>query len=161
MITASITEGDYEKAIQTLKPILDGKTPFRKIDLLDSSFGSTSISRAEDFFKTLDKFDLTLATKYDRLYREPDLLIQQNMRVHKSVLEYCQKYGILPHIPRPVKFYPEELQINKKIVEIFDLEARELQISGQDSYREWAYRKAAWAIDDLTKGFKQYLEKEE
>ncbi len=105
-----------------------------------------------NFYKALDKFDPALATKYNRLYGEPDLLIQQNKRVHKSVLEYCQKYGILSHIPRPVKIYPEELQINKKIAEIFYLEARELQISGQDSYREWAYRKAAWAIDNLKKG---------
>jgi len=52
-------------------------------------------------------------------------------------------------IPRPVQFYPEALWMNKKIAEKFYMQARELQLSGQGGYKEWAYRKAAWALDAL------------
>lgn len=65
------------------------------------------------------------------------------------MVENCQKQGLTPYIPRAVGFYPKEQQINRRIAEKFYLEAREMQLTGAGGYREWAYRKAAWALDDL------------
>jgi len=93
--------------------------------------------------------------KYDQLYGDDQLFSNHQALVHQKVLKYCEKYGLSSFIPRPVNFYPEELQINKKIAEQFYLEARELQLTGQGSYKEAAYRKAAWALDDLEEGLEK------
>jgi len=101
------------------------------------------------FYKALKRYDSSLITKYDKLYGDPKLLAQHTRNVHQLVLEYSRKYELAPWITRPIQIYPEELQINRKIAEKFYLDARELQLSGQDAHREWAYRKAAWSLDDL------------
>jgi len=101
------------------------------------------------FYRALGKYDPALVKAYDELYGNPKLLAEHTRRVHQSVLKYCQKHKLTPYIPRPIQIYPKELQINKKLAEKFYLEARELQFSGQGGYREWAYRKVAWSLDDL------------
>ena len=101
------------------------------------------------FYRVLKKYAPDLVPKYKKLYDNPKLLAEHTAKMHQQVLKYCQKYKLKPYIPRPINFYPEELQINKKIAEKFYLEARELQLSGESGYRQWAYRKAAWALDDL------------
>ena len=67
----------------------------------------------------------------------------------EEIAKYCEKHKLTPYIPRPMQIYPKELQINRKLAEKFYFEARELQFSSQGGYREWAYRKAAWSLDDL------------
>nr|MDO8135979.1 hypothetical protein [Candidatus Njordarchaeum guaymaensis] len=107
------------------------------------------------FYKALEKHKAELIPEYDKLYGDQRLLGEHEVRVHKKVLEYCQKYGLSNYIPRPVTFYPKELQINKEIAARFYLEARELMMTGQRGYKEWAYRKAAWALDDLKESIKE------
>jgi DNA repair photolyase len=101
------------------------------------------------FYKALQKYNPDLIKKYDDLYGNSKALSEHTAHVHKQVLKYCKKYNLTPYIPRPIDFDPKELQLNKRIAERFYLEARELQLSGREGHREWAYRKAAWAIDDL------------
>ena len=101
------------------------------------------------FYHVLRRYKPELVTKYDRLYGNPKILAERTAQIHQRVLQYCEKYELIPYIPRPVDFYPKELQINKRTAETFYLEARELQLAGQGGYKEWAFRKAAWALDDL------------
>ncbi len=103
------------------------------------------------FYQALAAFDSQLIPKYDELYSNPKHITQEIARIHNIVAENCQKQGLTPYIPRAVGFYPKEQQINRKIAEKFYLEAREMQLSGAGGYREWAYRKAAWALDDLVR----------
>jgi DNA repair photolyase len=110
------------------------------------------------FYKALERYDPVLIAEYDKLYATPDLLAQQGRKIHDSVVKYCQRFELTPYIPRPVEIYSKELQINKRIAERFYLEARELQLLGQDGHREWAYRKAAWAIDDLKEGIERIFQ---
>jgi DNA repair photolyase len=101
------------------------------------------------FYKALSAYDSSLIPKYDELYSNSKLMAEELARIHKLVLENCQEQGLTPYIPRPITIYPKEQQTNRKIAEKFYLEARELQFSGADNFRVWAYRKAAWALDDL------------
>lgn len=110
------------------------------------------------FYKALKRYEPDLIEKYEKLYNDPKLFLEYMARIHKQVLKYCQKYGILSYIPRPVDFYPKELQLNKKIAEKFYFEARELQVSGNGGFKEWTYRKAAWAIDDLKESLEKIYE---
>jgi len=109
------------------------------------------------FYKALERFDPTLLTRYDELYGDSELMAKHARRVHQSVLTCCRRHGLDPFIPRPIDLYPKELQINKRVAARFYLEARELQLSGQGGYREWAYRKAAWALDDLDESVQKIL----
>jgi len=112
------------------------------------------------FYKTLKKYNPTLIREYEKLYRDQKPLAEYTSRVHHLVIESCEKHGLTPYIPRPVEIYPEELRVNMRIAEMLYLKARELQLSGGESYREWAYRKAAWSLDDLEESVKTILEKQ-
>jgi DNA repair photolyase len=101
------------------------------------------------FYETLRKYDSRLISKYDELYINQNLFTQYMVRNHNLVLKYCQKYDLFHYIPRPISYYPEKTQMNKKIGEKFYLKARELQLSGRGGFKEWAYRKAAWSLDNL------------
>lgn len=113
------------------------------------------------FYKILEKYNPKLVAEYKNLYKTQSSQTTYYAKIHKKILKYCRKYKITPYIPRPVNFYPNELQINKKLAEKFYLKARELQMSGQGGYREWAYRKAAWALDNLKGNIRQIYQKKE
>nr|MDO8099688.1 hypothetical protein [Candidatus Njordarchaeota archaeon] len=107
------------------------------------------------FYKTLEKLNRELISKYDNLYGVESLLGEHEVRVHKQVSDCCRKYGLSNYIPRPVSHYPKELQVNKEIAAKFYIEARELMMTGQRGYKEWAYKKAAWALDDLKESLRE------
>jgi DNA repair photolyase len=112
------------------------------------------------FYRALSAYDSSLIAKYDELYCNPKLMAEELARIHKIVLENCQKEGLTPYIPRPITIYPKEQQTNRSVAEKFYLEARELQLSGADNFRAWAYRKAARALDDLDRNVEDiYQEK--
>jgi DNA polymerase/3'-5' exonuclease PolX len=64
------------------------------------------------------------------------------------VAELGQKYGISDRMPRPI-IPGEKLAVNKRIAEQLANKAYRLELAGESSYRIWADRKAAWALDDL------------
>jgi DNA polymerase/3'-5' exonuclease PolX len=51
-------------------------------------------------------------------------------------------------MPRPI-IRGEKLAANKRIAEHLANKAYRLELAEGQSYRIWAYRKAAWALDDL------------
>ncbi|MEM3388882.1 MAG: hypothetical protein QXI42_02665 [Thermoproteota archaeon] len=102
-----------------------------------------------NFYKMLEKHNPALIRKYEELYGNQKLLAEYTDRVHRLVVEKCEKHGLTPYIHRPVDIYLEELRVNKRVAEMFYLKARELQLSGGESHREWVYRRAAWSLDEL------------
>ena len=50
-----ISAGDSKEAIQILKPILDCKCPFPKLDLLGSEIGRAGVNEIKIFFKFFDE----------------------------------------------------------------------------------------------------------
>ena len=112
------------------------------------------------FYKALSAYDSSLIPKYDELYSNPKLMAEELSRIHKIVLEKCQKEGLTPYIPRPMTIYPKEQQTNRRIAEKFYLEARELQLSGADNFRVWAYRKAAWALDEVDRDVEEIFQRQ-
>ncbi len=101
------------------------------------------------FFNFLEKYNSSLIEKYELLFSNDKLYSQVNIKIHKIVLKYCQKYNLQNYITRPIDYFPIEYQINKKVSEKLFLKAREIQLEGGDRYKEWAYRKAAWEVDEL------------
>jgi len=104
--------------------------------------------------KALQQHNSDLVERYEELYTEGEILAKQVAKTHRTVAKYCKKYSLQNHITRPIDHYATKLQINKEIAADFYLNAREINLTNGKSYREWAYRKAAWIIDDLKQSIK-------
>jgi len=101
------------------------------------------------FFGVLKKNFPQLLPKYQKLFASDSEFGRYWFRISNQVRKLCQKYNLSYYIPRPVKYFPKKLIFNKEMAAKFYQRARDLKESGGNSYKEWAYRKAAWAIDDL------------
>jgi DNA repair photolyase len=69
-----------------------------------------------------------------------------NSRLGLLVRELCAKHGILDRMPRYIA--PGPLAINKRIAERLFLKTYDLELEMAAEYRIWAYRKAAWTVDE-------------
>ncbi len=88
-------------------------------------------------------------------YSPPDEYI---CRLGRLVRELCAKHGIRDRIPRFVHAGP--LAANKRIAEELFLRTYDFQLEGAPAYLIWAYRKAAWTIDELQEPVQDlYLER--
>lgn len=101
------------------------------------------------FFNVLKKNFPNLLAKYQKIYENEESFGEYWHRITSKIKELCQKYHLADSISRPIKHFPVNIHFNKKMAEKFYLKAREIQEQGGNHYKEWAYRKAAWAIDDL------------
>jgi DNA repair photolyase len=69
---------------------------------------------------------------------------QTGMVIHEA----CQKYHISDRIPRPI-IPGEKRALNKRIVENLAYSLHMLELDNASLSKIWAYRKAAWAVEDL------------
>lgn len=66
----------------------------------------------------------------------------------RRVREICSRHGIADRMSRPV-LRDDPLAVNKRIAEQLFLRAYDLFLDQAATYRQWAYRKAAWALDEM------------
>jgi DNA repair photolyase len=69
-----------------------------------------------------------------------------NRQLGLLVRELCIKHDIADRMPRFIP--PGDLGLNKRIAEKLFLKTYDLELEGASSYRIWAYRKAAWNVDE-------------
>jgi hypothetical protein len=65
------------------------------------------------------------------------------LRLH----ELCQQHGISDRLPRPI-IPGNKRALNKRVVEALANQVYMMELNGEPNHRQWAYRKAAWAIED-------------
>jgi hypothetical protein len=65
----------------------------------------------------------------------------------RRIRDLCREAGIADRIPRPI-IPGEKRSLNKRIVEVLANGAYELELDEAPSQQVWAYRKAAWAVED-------------
>jgi len=111
----------------------------------------TLADQQKDFFFSIlqDQFP-GLVESYQRWY-PPGSYAPVNYnwnRVALRIRELCEKYRIKDRIPRPIN-PADKFALNKRVAERLANQAYELEITGAASHRVWAYRKAAWAVEDL------------
>jgi hypothetical protein len=63
------------------------------------------------------------------------------------IRELCEQYGISDRIPRPI-IPGDKRTLNKRVVEALANQVYDMELRGEGGQRVWAYRKAAWAIED-------------
>ena len=66
----------------------------------------------------------------------------------RRIRELCREAGISDRMPRPI-IPGEKRGLNKRIVEKLANQAYELELDEAPAQRVWAYRKAAWAVEDI------------
>ncbi|HEY45109.1 MAG TPA: hypothetical protein G4O11_14110 [Anaerolineae bacterium] len=69
-----------------------------------------------------------------------------NSRIGLTLRELCDRHGLLDRMPRYIA--PGPLSINKRIAERLFLRTYDLELEGASSSRIWAYRRAAWTVDE-------------
>jgi hypothetical protein len=69
-------------------------------------------------------------------------------RVGRLIHELCRQYSIADRMPRPI-IPGDKRALNKRIVEALANQCYWLELDNAPGQRVWAYRKAAWAIEDL------------
>jgi DNA repair photolyase len=110
--------------------------------------------QAERTLKAAQRFDPALEGHWRKLYRwEPGgkptygPSRAYNARIGLLVRELCARHGLLDRMPRYIA--PGPLAINKRIAERLFLKTYDLELAQAQDYRIWAYRKAAWTVDEL------------
>jgi DNA repair photolyase len=66
--------------------------------------------------------------------------------LQRTVRELCEKAGMKDRMPRFI--LPGPLAVNKRIAEKLFLKTYDLELEMAESSRIWAYRRAAWTVDE-------------
>jgi DNA repair photolyase len=101
----------------------------------------------EYFFHVLESRFPEYAQSYRKLY-PPGSYAPGGRKTALLVRAACEKYAIADRMPRPI-IPGDKRTLNKQIAETLANQAYSLEIGNAPGYRVWAYRKAAWAVEDL------------
>lgn len=109
--------------------------------------------QAERTLAAARRLDPALASRWRRLYNwqeggKPGYGPPRayNARLGLAVRELCARHNLLDRMPRYIA--PGPLAVNKRIAERLFLKTYDLELEQANDYRIWAYRKAAWAVDE-------------
>ena len=110
--------------------------------------------QAQRTLEVARRFDLGQEAQWRQLYQWPAGGKPQyapprgyNARLGLLVRELCARHGLLDRMPRYIA--PGPLATNKRIAERLFLKTYDLELEQANDYRIWAYRKAAWTVDEL------------
>jgi hypothetical protein len=101
------------------------------------------------FFRVLQERFPDLVERYTRLYpaRSYGAAGWDWTGIALRLRELCKQHGISDRMPRPI-IPGDKRTLNKRVVEALANEVYEMELRGEPKQRIWAYRKAAWAIED-------------
>lgn len=101
------------------------------------------------FLKALERYYPHLLPRYEELYGEGySPRGEYALQVGRLAREICRRHGVPDRMSRPI-LPGEELLVNRRIAESLLLRAYEMELEGGAGHRIWAYRKAAWTVDEL------------
>ena len=112
--------------------------------------GLTMADQQRDYYLgVLDERFPDLADHYRSLYPEGSYGPARSnwKQIALRLKELCEQYGISDRMPRPI-ILGDKRTLNKRIVEALANQLYYMELDGEPSRRVWAYRKAAWAIED-------------
>jgi DNA repair photolyase len=116
--------------------------------------------QAERTLHAAIEYDPSLEKRMRELYRwsidgKPQYSPPQgyNARLGLLVRELCTRHGLLDRMPRYIQ--PGPLAVNKRISERLFLRTYDLELEGGSQYQIWAYRKAAWAVDECSESISE------
>ncbi len=106
------------------------------------------------------RLDPALATNWRKLYNwtaegKPNYSPPRtyNARLGLLIRKLCARHDIPDRMPRYIA--PGPLAVNKRIAEQLFLKTYDLELEMSKDYRIWAYRKAAWTVDEWPESIAQ------
>ena len=112
------------------------------------------------FLETLECYYPHLLPRYEELYSEGYFPRgEYTFRVSQLAREICRRHGVPDRMSRPI-LPGEKLVVNRRIAEKLLLRAYEMELERGTGYRTWAYRKAAWTVDELDESLAGIYERE-
>ena len=112
--------------------------------------GLTMADQQRDFFLgVLEERFPDLTDHYRFLYPEGSYGPARSNwnQIAVRLKELCEQYGISDRMPRPI-IPGHKRALNTRIAEALANQLYYMELDGEPSRRVWAYRKAAWAIED-------------
>lgn len=110
--------------------------------------------QAERTFSAARHFDKALEIRMRSMYQVlPDGKMSYSpkrdyaARLGLKVRDLCAKHGLLDRMPRFIP--PGPMATNKRIAEKLFLKTYDLELEEAGEYHVWAYRRAAWTIDEM------------
>ena len=102
------------------------------------------------FWAVLEQRFPDVIPQYERLYPAGSYAPAggASLEIARLVRRLCTEAGIPDRIQRPV-IPGEKRVLNKRVTEALANRAYDLELERKPAKRVWAYRKAAWAIEDL------------
>jgi DNA repair photolyase len=103
------------------------------------------------FFGVLHARFPDLLPLYERLYPTGSYGPVRSGDPHaigRRIRDLCQSCGLSDRMPRPI-IPGDKRALNKRIVEALANQVYAMELDNAPGQRVWAYRKAAWAIEDL------------
>ena len=110
----------------------------------------TMADQQRDFFLgVLDERFPDLADRYRSLYPAGSYGPTRGdwRPVALRLKELCEQYGIRDRMPRPI-IPGDRRTLSKLVVDALANQVYYMELAGEPAHRVWAYRKAAWAIED-------------
>ena len=121
--------------------------------------------QADYTLSVVREYDPSLEYKYRSLYQwKPDERPQYSppkryiANLGLCVRSICEKHGLLDRLPRYI--VPGPLSINKHVAEKLYLKTYDLELEQMSGYKIWAYRKAAWTVDELNEPIEELYYRE-
>ena len=100
------------------------------------------------FLETLERYYPHLLPRYEELYSAGYSPRGEYIsRVSRLARELCRRHTVPDRMSRPI-LPGEEFVVNKRIAERLLLRAYGMELEGGAGHRIWAYRKAAWTVDE-------------
>ena len=140
----------------------DDKDHLEEVIIATKDFGGKFImaggltmdgAQAERTLTAATSFDPALDSRMRDMYRwevdgKPQYSSPQayNANLGLLVRELCEQHGLLDRMPRYIS--PGPLGVNKRIAERLFLRTYDLELEGAKQYHIFAYRKAAWTVDE-------------
>jgi DNA repair photolyase len=109
--------------------------------------------QAERTLRAFRELDPALETQVRQLYQwelggKPSYSPPKayNAQLGLRIRELCSRHGLMDRMPRYIA--PGPLAANKKVAEKLFLKTYDLELEQAPEYLIWAYRKAAWTVDE-------------
>lgn len=101
------------------------------------------------YFEALELHYPNLVSSYEEWYSESQSPDSEYARqVGQRARAICRKHGLPDRMKRPI-LPDDELAANKHLAEFLSDKVYDMELAGDEEHRIWAYRRAAWALEEL------------
>jgi len=114
--------------------------------------------QAERVWRVVDRHFSQARPVYERLYAGDAYALPHSYSADlgRRVRALCEKHGLADRMERWIE--PGSLGVNRRVAERLFRRVYDLELEEANERRVWAYRRAAWTVDELTTSIEELYE---